>query len=304
MLSSVGASAGRVAFQPLVARRWTHDFGRALRRSKSTRIGGAIVLVLVLVAIAAPLLAPHPAEEQDITRTLRPPFWYPNGSTTYLLGTDNLGGDILSRAIYGARISMGISVSAVSISVALGVLIGLTAGYAGGRVDDLLMGVTEIQLAFPMILLALAVISLLGPNITNLIIVLGITGWPWYARVLRGEILSIKEREFVLAARVVGCGVARVIFRHLLPQVSTSIIILVTLQLARMIIYEAALSFLGLGVQAPTPSWGSMLADGRNHLASSWWFATFPGLAISVATLGVNLLGDGLRDLFDPRLRE
>ena len=303
-LSPSAASRATAAFEPPAARRWTRDLGRTLRRSKSAAVGGSILLLLVVVAVAAPILAPHRPEDQDIVRALRPPFWYPAGSATYPLGTDNLGGDILSRVIYGARISMGVSLAAVAISLVIGVTIGLVAGYRGGRIDDLLMGITEIQLAFPLILLALAVISLLGPSLPNLIVVLGITGWPWYARVLRGEILSVKERDFVAAARVVGCGAGRIVLSHVLPQVTTSIIILATLQLARVIIYEASLSFLGLGVQPPTPSWGSMLADGRHHLAFSWWFATFPGLAITVATLGVNLLGDGLRDLLDPRLRD
>jgi peptide/nickel transport system permease protein len=301
---SSSAAARPIVLGAPAARGRSWRLGHALRRNKSTTIGGTIVVVLVFLAIAAPLIAPHQPDDQDITRALRPPFWFPGGSMTYPLGTDNLGGDVLSRVIYGTRISLGVGATAVVTAVIVGVAVGLLAGFRGGWIDDLLMGVTEIQLAFPLILLALAIISLVGPSLTNLIVVLGITGWPWYARVLRGEVLSIKERDYVTASRVVGCGTKRTVLRHVLPQVTTSIIILATLQLARMIIYEASLSFLGVGVQPPTPSWGSMISDGRHYLATAWWLATVPGLAITIAMLGINLFGDGLRDLLDPRLGE
>jgi peptide/nickel transport system permease protein len=222
----------------------------------------------------------------------------------YLLGTDHLGRDIVSRLIYGARISIVVSVSAVALSAILGTLIGLFSGFYGGKVDNIFMRLADVQLAFPFILLAIAIIAVLGPNLQNIIIVMGITGWVIYARVVRAEVLSLREKEFITSVRALGGSNRRIIFKHLLPNVIPPIIVIITLEMARMIIMEAALSFLGLGIQPPTPTWGGMLADGRVYLATSWWLATFPGLVIMLVVLGINLLGNWLRDILDPRLTQ
>jgi peptide/nickel transport system permease protein len=222
----------------------------------------------------------------------------------YLLGTDQLGRDIVSRLIYGARISIVVSVSAVVFSAFLGTIIGLFSGFYGGKIDSVFMRLADVQLAFPFILLAIAIIAVLGPNLQNIIIVMGITGWVIYARVVRAEVLSLREKEYVMAVRALGGSNGRIIFNHLLPNVIPPIIVIVTLEMARMIIMEAALSFLGLGIQPPTPTWGGMLADGRVYLVTSWWLATFPGVVIMLVVLGINLLGNWLRDILDPRLTQ
>jgi peptide/nickel transport system permease protein len=219
------------------------------------------------------------------------------------LGTDHLGRDILARIIYGSRIALVVGLAAVLISGVLGMIIGLAAGYFGGRLDDFLMRLADVQLAFPFILLAIAVIGVLGPSLRNIIIVIGVSSWVVYARVVRGEVLSIREREFVHAAVALGSRPWRVLLTHVLPNTFTPWLVVATLDMARVIVIESALSFLGLGVQPPTPTWGGMLADGRVYLSTAWWLATFPGLAILVTVLGINLFGDGLRDTLDPRLK-
>lgn len=219
------------------------------------------------------------------------------------LGTDQLGRDILSRLIYGARISLAVGAAAVLISGVLGVAGGIAAGFYGGFVDEALMRLADLRLALPFILLVIAVIAVFGPGFFNVIVILGLTGWVPYARVVRAEVLSIREREFVVAARVLGARDSRLMFRHILPNIVASAIVIGSLELAQMIVTESALSFLGLGVRPPTPSWGNMLGEGRDYLLTSWWLATFPGLAITVTAVSVNLVGDWLRDVLDPRLK-
>src|SRR5262252_1982210 len=232
-----------------------------------------------------------------------PPMWEARGLREHPLGTDHLGRDILSRILYGGRISLGVGLSAVSLSCLIGVTLGLLAGFHGGRTDAFIMRVVDVFLAIPYILLAMGVVFALGPSLLNVILVMAVTRWVQFARIVRADVLSIREREFVSGARARGGRSFRLLVRHVLPNALTPIIVVATLELAFMIIYESALSFLGLGVQPPTPTWGWMLSDGRNYVATAWWLATFPGLAIMLTVLAVNLLGDWLRDTLDPRLK-
>jgi peptide/nickel transport system permease protein len=276
---------------------------RRLVRRRTALFGLVVFAAVALAALLAPVLSPFDPLAQDISQRLKPPGWTAPDGGTHWLGTDHLGRDILGRILYGARIALVVGLAAVAIAGMLGLAIGLVSGYFGGRVDDLFMRLADIQLAFPFILLALAVIGVLGPSLHNIIVVVGVSGWVVYARIVRGEVLSLREREFVLAARAVGSPPARVILRHLVPNAFTPWLVIATLDMARVIIVESALSFLGLGVPPPTPTWGGMLADGRVYMSTAWWLATFPGLAILVTVLGINLLGDGLRDTLDPRLK-
>lgn len=297
------ALAAGEAIQPRERRQDLRRVFRELVRNKAALIGLLILLGVAVAAVCAPLVSPYDPLAQAITYRLKPLAWTDAAGQTYLLGTDHLGRDILSRLIFGARISLIIGLSAVAVAGTIGTLIGLVAGYGGGRVDDFCMRLTDTMLAMPFILLALAVIAVLGPSLRNIIFVLGITSWVSYARVVRAEVLSLRTREFVAAAQALGGGGGRIVFRHLLPNVLTPVIVIGTLEVARMIILESALSFLGLGVQPPTPTWGGMLADGRAYLSTAWWLATFPGLSIMLTVLGINLLGDWLRDVLDPRLQ-
>jgi len=275
---------------------------RLVRRR--TALFGLFVLAAVIGAAAfAPLLTPFDPVEQDITQRLKPPGGSDTQGRVHPLGTDHLGRDILARILFGSRIALLVAFAAVAIAGTLGLLVGLCTGYFGGRVDDFFMRLADIQLAFPFILLAIAVIGVLGPSLGNIIAVVGVSGWVVYARIVRGEVLSLREREFVQAAIAMGSHHRRVILRHIVPNAFTPWLVIATLDMARVIILESALSFLGLGVQPPTPTWGGMLADGRVYLSTAWWLATFPGLAILLTVLGINLLGDGLRDTFDPRLQ-
>jgi peptide/nickel transport system permease protein len=238
-----------------------------------------------------------------LVKRLRPPAWQARGAWEHPLGTDHLGRDILSRILHGGRISLGVGLASVGLAALIGVSLGLLAGFNGGRTDAVIMRVVDVFLAIPYILLAMGVVFALGPSLVNVVLVMAATRWVQFARIVRADVLSIREREFVSGARARGNRAARVLLRHVLPNALTPIIVVATLELAFMIIYESALSFLGLGVQPPTPTWGWMLADGRNYVATAWWLATFPGLAIMATVLAVNLLGDWLRDTLDPRLR-
>ncbi len=288
--------------RPRVDREWVALLRRLVRR-RTALFGMLVVLGVLLAAAFAPLVAPFDPLEQDIGQRLREPGWQDAQGRVHPLGTDHLGRDILSRIVFGSRIALVVGLAAVVISGVLGMLIGLLAGYFGGRVDDFLMRLADIQLAFPFILLAIAVIGVLGPSLRNIIIVIGVSSWVVYARVVRGEVLSIREREYVQAAIALGSQHWRVLRHHVLPNTLTPWLVVATLDMARVIVIESALSFLGLGVQPPTPTWGGMLADGRVYLSTAWWLATFPGLAILITVLGINLFGDGLRDTLDPRLK-
>jgi peptide/nickel transport system permease protein len=277
---------------------------RSLRRSPVGMIGFVIVGFVIAAALFAPLLAPHEPTRLQLGQRFLPPFWMDGGSWTYPLGTDQLGRDIWSRILYGARISVIVGVTASIFSGIIGVGLGLIAGFYGGWVDSLISRVIDTFLAIPFIVLALAVVTVLSPGLVNLIIVLSITGWVTYARVVRGEVLSVKERDYVTAARVIGVNEVMIALRHVTPNVFASVIVLTTLNVATTIIAESSLSFLGLGVQPPTITWGAMLAEGREHLATSWWLATFPGIAITIAVLGIIFLGDWLRDVLDPKMKD
>ncbi len=265
--------------------------------------GGLVVVAVVLVALLAPVLAPHRMTAFDLVHRLAPPAWDAGGSWAHPLGTDPLGRDVLSRILYGARTSLAVAGAAVLLAAALGILLGLLSGYAGSWVDALIMRLADIQLSFPYLLLAIAVMALLKPSLVNLIIVLVLRSWVVYARLIRVVTLSAREREFVTAARALGGGGARIVLRHIAPNAVGPSIVVSSFQLAELIIVESSLSFLGLGVQPPTPSWGGMVSDGREYVSSAWWLSAFPGLAIVLTVLGANLFGDALRRALDPRLR-
>ena len=278
-------------------------FVRRLGRRRTALFGVVVVFIVLVTALGAAWVSPFDPIEQDIGERLKPPGWRDQAGRAHLLGTDHLGRDILARIVHGARPALLVGAAAVAISGVLGMIAGLLAGYFGGRVDDVLMRLADIQLAFPFILLAIAVIGVLGPSLTTIICVIGVSSWVVYARIVRGAALSLREREFVQAAQALGGGDGRILVRHILPNVFTPWLVVATLDMARVIVIESALSFLGLGVQPPAPTWGGMLADGRVYISTAWWLATFPGLAILVTVLGINLFGDGLRDTLDPRLK-
>jgi peptide/nickel transport system permease protein len=272
--------------------------------AEPTGLAGALVIAVVaVVALAAPWIAPGDPVAQNIMNRLQAPVWRTH-DRSHLLGTDGLGRDILSRIIYGARISLVIGVTAVAIAATLGVALGVAAGYYGGGPDMLIMRVGDIQLSMPGIVLYLAVIAVLGPGLVNLILLLGVTGWVEYARLVRGQVLSVKERDFVEAATALGARDRRILLRHIVPNVLSSIVIMTSLQVGRTILAAAGLSFLGLGVQPPTPDWGVMVGEGLESLERAWWVSTLPGAAILVTVLGTNTLGDWLRDYLDPQSRK
>lgn len=272
-------------------------------RSRSGRVGLVGFVIILLVAITAPLLAPHDPQAQAIVYRLRPPMWMSQGSSEFVLGTDQLGRDTLSRLIFGARISLLIGGTAVLGAGLVGVFLGLIAGYFGGRIDYAISTLINAAWSFPFILLALIIVAVLGSSVTNLIIALVATSWASFARIVRGEVVSLRDREYVDAARALGTPVVLIIAKHVLPNVLSSILVIASIEFARAILRESFLSFLGLGVPPSVPSWGGMLSEGRSYIFSHWWLVTLPGIAIFVTSLSINLLGDGLRDAFDPRLR-
>jgi peptide/nickel transport system permease protein len=287
---------------PTPTREWL-VLGRRLARRRTALFGLVVVALVVATALAAPWLSPFDPIAQDIGHRLKPPGWLDAAGRLHPLGTDHLGRDLLARVIFGAQPALLVGFAAVMISGVLGMVTGLLGGYFGGRVDDMLMRLADVQLAFPFILLAIAVIGVLGPSLPTIIVVIGVSSWVVYARVVRAAVLVLREREFVQAAQALGGGDGRILVRHILPNAFAPWLVVATLDMARVIVLESALSFLGLGVQPPTPTWGGMLADGRVYLTTAWWLATFPGLAILVTVLGINLFGDGLRDTLDPRLK-
>jgi len=268
-----------------------------LRHNRMALAGGLIVLLMFLLAAIASLVSSDPSAI-DVSRSLLPPSW------AHPLGTDDLGRDVLVRMLYGARISLLVGFVAVGISCLIGIFFGALAGYYGGWIDSLIMRFVDIMLCFPTFFLILAVIAFLDPSIWNIMIVIGLTSWMGVARLIRAEFLSLRQRDFVLAAQALGASDFRLIFRHILPNAMSPVLVSATLGVAGAILTESALSFLGIGVQPPTPSWGNMLIVGKQTLGSAWWLSVFPGLAILITVLGYNLLGEGIRDALDPRLKE
>lgn len=271
-------------------------FWKRFRRNKLAMLGALIIFSLALVAVIAPLIAPFSPNHQDILHRLEPP------STKHPLGTDDLGRDLLSRVIYGTRISLLVGFVAIGIAIIIGSILGLLSGYFGGWLDTVIMRFVDIMLCFPTFFLILMVIAFLEPNIWTVMVVIGLTGWPGLTRLVRGECLSIRERGFVQAAKVLGLSNIRVMFVHLLPNVMAPILVTATLGIGGAILTESALSFLGLGVQPPTPSWGNILTAGKDYITVAWWLSLYPGLAILITVLAYNLLGEGLRDVLDPRM--
>jgi len=266
-------------------------------------VGGVILTALVVCGLAAPLLAPFDPQEQRLESRLQAPAWLGGRAQANLLGTDNLGRDILSRIVYGSRISLLVGATTVVLAGLVGCFLGAVAGYFGKRVDEVVGKITEIFLAFPFLLLAIALMAFLGQGVINIIIALMVSRWVQYCRVVRGEVLSLKERDFVTAAKALGARDFYVLLRHVMPNTFASVTVVATFAMAIVIISEASLSFLGLGVPAHIPTWGSMLSEGRSYMNRAPWLTIFPGMAIFVTVFGINLLGDGLRDILDPKLR-
>jgi peptide/nickel transport system permease protein len=265
--------------------------------------GLGFVGLLILVAAAAPLLSPQDPTRQSLRGRLAAPTWEGSDGRAHLLGTDHLGRDVLSRVIYGSRVSLVVGFAAVVVGGLLGSAAGLLAGFSRGRLDAVVMTVADAQLAFPFILLAIGIIAVLGPSFPTLVVVIGLSGWVSYARILRSQVLVVRSREFVESIHALGGSIGRIVLRHVLPNVLSSIVVIATLELARAIVLEATLSFLGLGVQPPTPSWGGMVHEGREYLDSAWWISTFPGLVLMITSIVVSRTGDWLRDVLDPTLR-
>ena len=272
-----------------------NEFFKKARRQKNLIVGGTITLVVVAMAVFAPWLSPyHPIDHADLMHSEEPP------SRAYLFGTDNQGRDILSRVIYGSRISLSVGLVSQGLNSLIGILLGLTAGFIGRRWDDLVMGLTNIMLAIPSLVFALAIMAVLGPGLINIFLALGLTNWAYSCRITRSQVLFTRSLDYVVAARALGYGKARIMFTQVLPNIIGPILVVATLGVAGAILIEAALSFLGLGTQPPTPSWGGMLSTAREQLFTAPWISIFPGLAIFITVLGLNLLGDGLRDILDP----
>lgn len=277
---------------------------QSLFKNKLATIGVCILIMVTFAAVFAGVLTDHNPEAGLIIDSKKPPFWMEGGSTKYPLGTDPLGRDILTRILYGARISLLVGVTAVLLAGVIGIGLGLVSGFHGGKLDDVIMRIADIQLAVPFILLAIAILAVLGQGLDKIIITLGISGWVTYGRVVRGQVLSWKEKEFVEAARSIGVRNTAIMFKHILPNIYASIIVIASFAVAATILAEASLSFLGLGVPPDVPTWGGMVAAGRDYIITGdWWIYTFPGVAIMLTVLGINVVGDWLRDFLDPRLR-
>jgi peptide/nickel transport system permease protein len=300
MASSIPASVPAEAALPAAA---AEARGRR-RRAPWLVVGGiGFVGLLIVVALAAPLIAPQDPTRQALRGRLGAPTLNGVDGRAHLLGTDHLGRDVLSRVIYGSQVSLMVGFSAVVVGGVLGSAAGILAGFSRGRMDAIIMTVADAQLAFPFILLAIGIIAVLGPSFPTLVVVIGLSGWVSYARILRSQVLVVRSREFVESIHALGGSLARIVLRHVLPNVLSSIVVIATLELARAIVLEATLSFLGLGVQPPTPSWGGMVHEGREYLDTAWWISTFPGLVLMITSIVVSRTGDWLRDVLDPTLR-
>jgi peptide/nickel transport system permease protein len=300
MASSIPALASAEAAPPAAAP-GHRSVGRRTRTYVA--LGAAFVAALALVALTAPWIAPQDPERQSLRARLAPPTMEGPDGRAHLLGTDHLGRDVLSRLIYGARVSLTVGFAAVLVGGVMGAGLGIMAGFRGGWLDSVVMTVADAQLAFPFILLAIGIIAVLGPSFPTLVMVIGLSGWVAYARVLRSQVLSLRSREFVDAIRGLGGSIPRIVLRHVLPNVLASLVVIATLELARAVVLEATLSFLGLGIQPPTPSWGGMVQEGREYLDSAWWISVFPGLILMATSIVVSRTGDWLRDVLDPTLR-
>ena len=264
----------------------------------------ALLLPVIVCGIFGPAFYPHDPTAMQLSATLRPPGWLPGGDWSYFLGTDNIGRDLLSRLIEGARISLVVAVFGVGIAGIFGVAMGMIAGYFGGKIDHLIMRVVDIQMSIPAILLIILLASVIGGGLVTIVISVSIIFWTTYARVVRGETLSLKERDFVALAKVTGCGSARILAVHIFPNLINTVLVLASLQLGRAILVEAGITFLGLGIQPPATAWGLIISDGRIYMSTAWWIPTFAGMAIMITVLGTNLFGDWLRDKLDPKLRQ
>ncbi len=272
-------------------------FWPRLRRNRLALFGGSVVLVLFVISLLAPLISPYDPNAINAWKVLSPPSWH------HWFGTDELGRDVLSRVLYGSRVSLKVGFVAVGIAVSIGTVVGLVSGYFSGTVDTVLMRMVDVMLCFPAFFLILAIITFLEPSIWYIMMVIGLTGWMGVARLVRAETLSIREMDYVLAARCIGCSNTRIIFRHILPNAISPVLVSATLGIAGAILTESALSFLGIGVQPPTPSWGNILTSGKDYIEFAWWLSLFPGLSILVTVLAYNLLGEGIRDALDPRVK-
>ncbi len=312
-MEATPSEASESAFLPRLTYRWgvrlrvlgqnLGNFSTELAHHPLAFIAGIIVLVYILAAIFAPQLTPYDPIRGNLRERLLPPVWLEDGTTAHLLGTDDQGRDLLTRIIYGARVSLAVGLLAVGISVATGVALGATAGFYRGPFDDVLSRFADLLLAFPFLIFAIGVMAFLGPGFTNLILALTFKGWVEFFRLVRGEMMSEKTKEYVEAAKVVGQPKALIIGNEILPNIIQSVFVLGTLRMGTLIIAEASLSFLGLGIQPPTPAWGSMVAAGRDYMLTAWWVSTLPGIALLILVLSINVFGEGLRDILDPRLK-
>ncbi|MDB4895628.1 MAG: peptide transporter permease [Firmicutes bacterium] len=276
---------------------------RRLARRKTSLIAFLFLILVVLIAIGAPLIVRGNLDDQNLGQRLKPPGFHDDSGKVYTLGTDQLGRDLVPRLIYGARVSLLVGLSSVTLGGGIGLVLGLISGFYGGKVDAFIMRIADIQLAFPFLLLALALVSILGPSLLNVILVLSLTSWISYAKVIRGAVLSVRNREFVEAARALGATGGRIIRQHVLPNVFSSFLVIASCEAAALIIAESSLSYLGLGVPTSVPTWGGMLADGREYITDAWWIALVPGLTLMATALSFNILGDGARDALDPTQR-
>lgn len=291
--------------------RWTRAFGLNSRertapyfgRHAGGIVGAAGIAIVLAVALLAPVIAPFNPTDSDLGARLRPPAWAPHALPGRVLGTDQLGRDLLSRTIYGARLSLAVAGTAVVASGVVGVPLGMLAGYYGGAADQIIMRIVDVQLAFPFVLLAILVLAVLRPNLFNIVGVLVISTWVLYCRLVRAQTMSLKTREFVTAGRAIGCNDVRILARHILPNLFAPVVVVATFQIAQVVVTESVLSFLGVGIQPPTPAWGLIMGEGREYLDVAWWITTFPGLALVFTVIAFGLFGDWLRDRLDPTIQ-